>query len=171
MFSAPWWKSWQAAAANRISIFSLAAGAWRTAGSRRAWRGCNEWEEFAGRCVARKLLGGLANVDDNFLELPTGAYRAVTLRAFDTRTRRWAIWWLDGRTPHQLDMPVLGGFEAGLGRFYADDNLDGRAIRVRFCWSEAESGAPRWEQAFSADGGVTWEINWVMRFSRAEVEL
>ena len=24
-----------------------------------------------------------------------------------------------------------------------------------------------WEQAFSPDGGKTWEVNWVMEFSRA----
>ena len=26
--------------------------------------------------------------------------------------------------------------------------------------------AARWEQAFSADGGATWEVNWVMEFTR-----
>ena len=153
--------------------FDFLLGGWRVAHRRLKVRlqGCAEWEEFAGRCVMRKLLGGLANVDDNIIELPSGAYRAVTLRSFDPHLGRWAIWWLDGRRPHQLDVPVVGGFEGGVGRFYADDSLDGGAIRVRFCWSETEGDRPQWEQAFSADGGATWEVNWVMRFSRAEVEL
>jgi hypothetical protein len=33
---------------------------------------------------------------------PGGHYRAVSLRAFDPKTRRRAIWWVDGRDPHRL---------------------------------------------------------------------
>jgi len=39
---------------------------------------------------------------------------------------------------------------------------------VRFVWSNVTAPTPRWEQAFSADGGETWETNWVMEFTRAE---
>jgi hypothetical protein len=30
-----------------------------------------------------------------------------------------------------------------------------------------DTPTPRWEQAFSEDGGETWETNWVMDFARA----
>lgn len=39
---------------------------------------------------------------------------------------------------------------------------------VRFEWTRPHSDAPRWEQAFSPDGGRTWETNWVMNFTRQQ---
>lgn len=129
---------------------------------------CAEWAEFSGVTVTRKILGGFGNIDDNTLDKPAGAYRAVTLRSFDPQTRQWSIWWLDGRAPGQLDTPMRGSFENGVGLFYADDVFDGRPIRVRFIWTQDDGEGPRWEQAFSADDGANWETNWIMRFTRTE---
>ncbi len=50
--------------------------------------------------------------------------------------------------------------------FLGGDVLDGRSILVRFVWSAIEARSARWEQAFSPDGGASWETNWVMRFVR-----
>ncbi|HET7793754.1 MAG TPA: DUF1579 domain-containing protein, partial [Rhizobacter sp.] len=119
-----------------------------------------------GSCTAQPLLGGLGNVDDNVINLPGGSYRAAAFRAFDPATRRWAIWWLDGRQPHNVDVPMVGSFEGGTGSFYADDTFKGRPIRVRFLWLDTRTATPRWEQTFSTDGGATWEVNWRMRFER-----
>ncbi len=88
-------------------------------------------------------------------------------RAFDPATRQWSIWWLDGRTPSQIDTPMRGGFDKdGVGLFLADDTFEGRPIRVRFLWSHRGPNSARWEQAFSLDGGESWEVNWVMDFER-----
>lgn len=74
--------------------------------------GSEEWIEFAGTAVAQPLMGGYGNFDDNVLELPSGTYHAVTLRAFDAKTKQWSIWWLDGRTPlDPLDPPGASIFE------------------------------------------------------------
>ena len=150
--------------------FDFLVGRWLVRHRRLTSRltGCTTWDEFAGTCTAHPLLGGLANVDDNVLELPSGRYRAATLRAYDPAQARWSIWWLDGRTPGHLDPPVVGGFVDGVGTFYADDTLAGRPIRVRFSWTVTDPTAPRWAQAFSADGGATWETNWHMDFVRAD---
>lgn len=149
--------------------FDFLIGDWRVRHRRLRERlaGCDDWVEFDGACSARSTLGGAGNVDDNLLTMPDGAYRAVSLRAFDTATGLWSIWWLDGRHPHRLDPPMVGGFDDGIGTFFADDIFEGRPIRVRFLWRVADPRSPRWEQAFSADGGETWETNWTMDFVRA----
>jgi hypothetical protein len=132
--------------------------------------GCTEWEEFPGTCSLRPLLDGQANVDDNVLELPSGTYRAASIRAYDPATDRWSIWWLDSRHPHDLGTPVVGAFKDGTGTFFADDVLNGQPIRVRFLWTDITAASARWQQAFSNDGGATWETNWIMAFQRVELQ-
>ena len=153
---------------NSPSDFDFFIGTWDVTHRRLKERltGCSEWEVFPGLSIAKKVLGGLGNVDDNLLYLPSGMYRAVTLRSFDQRRNSWSIWWLDSRSPGTLDVPVVGAFENGIGTFIAHDALQGKPIVVRFMWSVPEPDKPLWEQAFSPDGGKTWETNWTMEFSR-----
>lgn len=127
--------------------------------------GSTEWEEFDGTSVLWLTLGGLGTVDDNLLELPSGTYRAMGIRAFDKETSQWSIWWLDARSI-AIEPPVRGGFEDGVATFVGDDTLNGRPITVRFRWSQITPTSARWEQAFSPDGGATWETNWTMQFTR-----
>ena len=155
--------------ASQATDFDFLVGQWQVHHRRLKERlaGNTEWQEFGGTSEVRTLMGGLGNVDDNVIDLPGGPYRAVTLRSFDASTGQWAIWWLDGRQPHQVDVPMVGSFSQGLGTFYADDVFNGRPVRVRFLWSHITATSCRWQQAFSADGGTTWETNWVMDFTRA----
>ena len=148
--------------------FDFFIGHWRVQHRRLNERlaGGTTWTEFEGRCQTQKVLGGLGNLDDNFIGLPSGAYRAVTLRTYDPETRQWTIWWLDGRYPGSLDKPVVGAFKKGVGMFHADDELKGRPIKIRFLWSIPAKDKPRWEQSFSADDGKNWETNWIMNFTR-----
>lgn len=148
--------------------FGFQTGEWRVHHRKLKGRlvGSSDWVEFAGTCSAFEVMGGEANVEDNVLDDPAGAYRAAAFRRRDPATGQWSIWWHDGRFPAAGEPPVVGVFEDGVGRFYCDDTLDGRPIRVRFVWSDITETSARWEQAFSADGGETWEVNWVMTFER-----
>lgn len=148
--------------------FDFLIGRWRVSHRRlkRRLEGCTDWDTFGGTSDARKLMAGLGNVDDNLIELPEGTYRAASLRAFDPHARQWSIWWLDGRTPGHIGVPVRGGFADGVGLFFADEDLEGRPIRVRFVWSRITTSSATWEQAFSQDAGSTWETNWTMDFAR-----
>jgi hypothetical protein len=128
--------------------------------------GNDEWEEFGGKSAFWSVLGGLGNIDDNSLDIPSGSYRGVSIRAFDPKTQKWAIWWLDGRNPTHIEPPVLGGFEANAGTFTGRDTLRGQPILMRFRWNDVHSQRPWWEQAFSPDDGATWEVNWRNYFTR-----
>ena len=128
---------------------------------------CDDWEEFDGTSEMRTVLGGNGNVEDNLLHISTGTYRAIAIRSFDPIKKCWAIWWLDGREPHALDIPVIGTFENATGSFYANITHESDPAQLRFLWLTANRTAPRWEQAMSIDGGKTWETNWTMNFERA----
>lgn len=144
------------------------AGSWNVRHRRLRERlaGNDEWQEFNGTCRMVQTLNGFGNMDDNWLDLPAGAYRAMGIRAFNPETRLWSIWWLDERS-QTIEPPVRGGFADGVGTFVGDDTLRGQPIIVRFRWSEITANSARWEQAFSPDRGATWEVNWVMHFTRA----
>jgi hypothetical protein len=153
---------------SAVHDFDFYFGTWRVHHRRLRERlaGSDGWQEFEGTSEAWPLLGGAGNVDDNRLELPAGTYRAVSLRSYDPETGSWTIWWLDGRNPGRLDPPVVGGFRDGIGTFQCVDTFNGQPIIVRFTWSNITQTTCRWEQAFSPDGGETWETNWIMDSTR-----
>jgi hypothetical protein len=149
--------------------FDHRVGRWETRHRKLKERlaGSTEWMDFNGSCNFFLLLGGAANVSENVFRMPDGEVRGLSLRSYDPQSGKWAIWWLDGRNPTgALDPPVQGKFEDGIGTFYADDTLRGKPIRVRFLWSQATADVGRWEQAFSPDGGTTWETNWITDFRK-----
>ena len=150
--------------------FDFLRGRWQVRHRRLVKRlaGCTDWEVFDGRSELWLVMGGAGTVDDNVIDLPSGSYRAATLRSWDPATQNWQIWWLDARMPTEIGTPMRGRFEDGTGTFYADESFEGRPIRVRFLWLHTRSARPRWEQAFSTDGGQSWETNWEMDFSRAD---
>jgi hypothetical protein len=125
-----------------------------------------DWFEFPGTLSVRPILSGLGNVDDNVLEDPAGPYLATSLRLFNPTARTWTIWWVDGRSP-AVETPVVGVFTGRKGAFYAEDTWEGRPIRVRFTYEDQGPGRAQWTQAFSADGGGTFEVNWIMDFTRS----
>lgn len=129
--------------------------------------GTSEWREFDGTSTTRSLMGGLADVEENTFYRPSGQTYGVALRAYDSKTGQWSIWWLDSRYPSgAMDPPVQGSFHNGVGTFYSDSMLNGKMTRTRFIWSHITPTSARWEQALSTDGGKTWETNWIMDFTR-----
>ncbi len=154
-----------------LHAFDLRAGKWHVVHKRLKERlaGSTQWETFTGEQVWWTTLNGQGNADDNLLRLPGGDYWGFTSRAYDAQTGLWAIWWLDSRNPHgPLDPPMKGRFVDGVGTFYADDTLRGKPIKVRFIWSNITATSAHWEQAFSPDGGKTWELNWTSDFTKAD---
>lgn len=129
--------------------------------------GDNEWLEFDGATTFQSLLGGVANMNDSVVNGPSGPYRGLGLRAYSAKTSTWADWYLDGRDPAAIDPPGVGRFTNGVGEFLSDDTYDGKPIKVRGLFSSINQTTAQWEQAFSPDGGRTWETNWVMRYIRA----
>jgi quinol monooxygenase YgiN len=154
--------------ATGANDFDFLIGSWRVHHCRLKERlaGNHEWIEFEGTCAMQKILGGAGNMDENVLDFPGNAFRAVSVRTYDATKKQWSIWWIDGRNPSHLDPPVVGGFKNGVGTFYANDTFKGKPIRIRFLWTNL-TAEPHWEQAFSGDEGKTWETNWTMEFAKS----
>lgn len=154
---------------DHVHDFDFFFGSWRVHHRYLKARlaGCSEWLEFAGTCTAQPTMGGAGNMDDNVIAKPGGSYRAMTVRTYDAQTQSWAIRWFDGRAPHgPADPPMIGSFTDGVGTFFADETYNGKPIKVRFLWSGITPTSCRWEQAFSDDGGASWETNWIMENTR-----
>ena len=153
--------------AVRERDFDFWMGSWKAHNRRLRERlaGCDEWDEFESTVVARTLLDGRGN-EDEFRTDFEGGFIGMSFRFFDPRTKHWWIYWADSRRCGRLDPPVVGSFDGDVGVFEGDDTFEGRPIRVRFVWSGVTTETPRWEQAFSEDGGQTWETNWIMDFER-----
>jgi hypothetical protein len=67
-----------------------------------------------------------------------------------------------------MSPPVVGGFKDGRGEFHGQETLNGRDILVRFVISDITPDSCRFEQAFSPDGGRTWEVNWLATDTRVK---
>lgn len=147
--------------------FDFEIGTWKTRLSRRLnpLTGSNKWVDYEGTTVVRKVWNGGANLVELDVKGPAGRIEGLSLRLYNPRTRQWSLNF-SNRQGGTLSPPVIGQFKDGRGEFYAQDTLDGRAILVRFVISDIKPGSCRFEQAFSEDGGKTWEVNWVATDTR-----
>ena len=159
------------AAESTARDFDFWMGRWKGRNRRLRERlaGCTEWDEFESKSIGRSILGGTAN-EDVFLTDYAGGYVGMSFRFFDPETKLWSIYWADSRNPGPLEPPVAGRFDGDVGIFEGPDTFEGRPIVVRYTWSSVTTPTPRWEQAFSDDGGETWETNFVTEFARADDE-
>jgi hypothetical protein len=126
----------------------------------------NEWYDFEGAVSEYPFWNGDGNLEEYNATLPDGtALRGLALRLYQPDTKRWTINWANGASG-TLDAAMTGAFVEGRGAFFSQERYDYRAIFVRFLWSSAGANSARWEQSFSADGGQSWEVNWIMDISR-----
>jgi hypothetical protein len=148
--------------------FDFLQGAWRVHNRylKERLRGSTEWIEFEGQSKLLPLLKGLGHLDQYSAMRDGQSIEGITLRLFNPATGEWSLHWADTVRAGVLQPPMVGRFRDGVGEFFGDEEVDGRKVQCRFRWSLNSSGSPQWEQAFSDDGGKTWETNWIMTFTR-----
>lgn len=151
-----------------IRDFDFFLGTWtvRHRRLRRRLAGNNDWEEFNGTTTCQALLGGLVNLNESRAQRATGPTAGLGLRAYDAKTDTWADWYLGAANPHEIDKPGIGRFADGVGTFLSDDIFEGRPIKVRGQFRALSPHEAQWDQAFSPDGGASWETNWIMRYGK-----
>jgi hypothetical protein len=122
--------------------------------------GSTTWVEYRGTDVVRKIWDG-ANLGEIRATGPAGNLELFTLRLYNPQTHEWSIYFTNSTTG-VLSSPVVGAFKNGHGEFYDQETYNGKTILLRFTVTEATSNSCRFEQAFSADGGRTWETNFIV---------
>jgi hypothetical protein len=143
--------------------FDAQHGVWHTTVRRllKPLSNSNEWAEYEGPGIVHPLLGGAANVAELDVSGPKGRIQGISVRLFDPKAQRWTIRFASASTG-ALDDGISGGFAGGRrGVFYGADTWNGRPIVVRFIINVVDANTVQFEQAFSANDGVDWEVNWV----------
>jgi len=145
--------------------FDFLVGTWKFHLKRlvRRLAGSTEWVEFDGTTVCRKVLDGRGEVEEVNVESADKHVhiQGLALRLYNPQSHQWSIYWANAADGILEQNPMVGQFNNGRGEFYNQQNYEGRAIYARFVWSDVTTNSPHFEQAFSDDGGKTWETNWI----------
>ena len=116
--------------------------------------------EFDGTTVTRKVWNGRAQLEQFETDGPAGHIEGLTLRLYNPQSHQWSLYWAN-RKDGVLGQPTIGEFKSGRGEFFDQETFNGRAILVRYVWSDIAGNSAHFEQSFSEDGGKTWEVNWI----------
>jgi hypothetical protein len=131
--------------------------------------GSSSWIEYRGTSHIRKIWDDCANTEEFDVDSPERHLhiRNQTLRMYSPDTRQWSIYLVNAAKGIISLPPVVGHFDGlGRGEFYDGEEWKGRYIFVRYVWLDVKPGEARMEQSFSADGGKTWEMNWICTLTR-----
>jgi hypothetical protein len=149
--------------------FDFAFGHWKTHVKRllHPLSGSTTWAEYQGTSVVRKIWGGGAHMVELDVTGPAGRIEGISLRLYNPQSHQWSLNFAS-RASGTLSVPTIGGFRDGRGEFYDHEQIGGRMVLVRNVWSDITPESARFEQAFSDDGGKTWEVNWIAIDTRAD---
>jgi hypothetical protein len=151
--------------------FDFEIGTWKTHLRRlvHPLTGSTTWIEYEGTTVVREVWNGRANLVELVAEGPGGHFEGLNVRLYNPESRQWSLNFANSNSG-ALSQPTIGEFRDGRGEFYDQETLNGRAILVRFVISDITPNSCRFEQAFSDDGGKTWEVNWIAADTRVKGE-
>ena len=147
--------------------FDFEIGRWKTQLKRlqHPLTGSTAWMEYTGTTTVRSVWDGRANLVELEVDGPAGHIEALSMRLYNTESRQWSLNF-SGSGSGAFSQPTVGEFENGRGEFYDQEPYHGRAILVRFVITQISPDECHFEQAFSDDGGKTWEVNWIATDTR-----
>jgi hypothetical protein len=134
---------------------------------RRPLTDSSSWFEMNGTTTTSKVWGGKANIAEVEADGPNGHLELLALRLYNPQAHQWAISFATSNTG-TLSTPCIGEFKNGIGEFIDQEPYGDRTILVHFTIQSLGEGKAHSEQAFSNDGGKTWETNWINDFTRVD---
>ena len=123
--------------------FDFELGSWKIHLKRRLkpLTGSNEWAEFDGTSVTRKVWDGKAEIEEFVTDGPSGHIEGLTLRLYNPESHQWSLYWSNSKVGTIGGPPNVGEFRNGLGEFYCQDTFNGRTIMIRYAWSDIATTA------------------------------
>jgi hypothetical protein len=118
------------------------------------------WVEYDGTTVGRSVLNGKGVLIELIMDGAGSHFEGLSLRLYNPESHQWSLNFANAASG-VLTTPTIGEFKDGRGEFYDQETYNGRAILVRFAISGITKDKVHFEQAFSEDGGKTWETNWI----------
>jgi hypothetical protein len=151
--------------------FDFEIGIWKTHLSRllHPFTDSSTWVEYEGTSVVRKVWNGRANLVELEVSGPAGHIEGLSLRLYNPQSHQWSLNFANSNGG-TLSQPTIGEFKNGRGEFFDQEEFNGTTIFVRFVISDITPDSCRFEQAFSNDGGKTWEVNWIATDTRVKDE-
>ena len=145
--------------------FDFLVGSWKIHLKRlvQPEHGAKEWVDLEGTVICRQVFDGRAEVEEFNVESRDKKTRiqGLATRFYNPASHQWSIWWANAKDGAMFPPPVVGEFKNGRGEFYDQEIVDGRFVFTRFVWTATDTTSPHFEQSISADGGKSWELNWV----------
>jgi len=148
--------------------FDFDFGTWKTHSSRllHPLTGSQDWVQMDGVTVVTKVWNGRANLAEYRAAGPAGVVELLALRVYNPNSHQWSINFATPNVGTLGAVPGVGEFRDGRVDFYDQEAINGRAVLVRFSIWDVTAEEARSEQAFSGDGGKTWEVNWITQYTR-----
>lgn len=122
------------------------------------------WLEYEGEATVHAILGGIGSVEE--LRIPARNFSGMGLRLLDVEKKAWSDFWVNAKSGVLTTPGQAGSFENGVGIFSSEYDDNGRKMISVGLWDRITPVSCRWRQAVSADGGRTWEHNWLMDWRR-----
>jgi hypothetical protein len=147
--------------------FDFEIGTWKSHISRRLHplTGSTAWVEMEATVVVRKVWNGRANLMELELDSPTGHLEELNLRLYNPQFHQWSFNFANSKDG-TVAAPMIGEFKNGRGEFIDLEPFNGKTILVRHVFTDITPDSHHFEQAFSDDGGKTWEPNFIATLTR-----
>jgi hypothetical protein len=147
--------------------FDFNFGVWRTHIRRlqKPLSGSGTWTTMEGTVTVLKIWDGQGQVEDIEADGQNGHWSGLTVFLYNPQSHQWSQTFA-GKSDGTLQPPIIGEFKNGRGELFGQDSFNGRSILVRGVWSGIAANAHKFEQSFSADGGKTWEVNFIGTLER-----
>ena len=143
--------------------FDWLTGEWRIA-QRRKPSPTAAWDVFEGEATCWSILGGVCHIEE--LRIPARNFSGMGLRLLDVEKRVWSDHWVNAKSGVVFTPGQTGSFEHGAGVFFSEDKDDQGDLIALGLWDNIGPRNCRWRQAVSRDRGATWDVSWIMDWSR-----